>query len=185
MKKIYFIGGIAIIVILSSFLIFAKDLEKNVLGAIQSRTEIELNNHTAKPSKEIVFETEKLYSLINSYRKENKLSPLQINQSLEISAKRKVADMIENDYFKHEDLNGVESWYMFKTAGYEYKTAGENLSSGANSPWKVFDAWKNSELHNAQLLNDTYLDMGISADCESYKIAKKPSCVVALHLGSK
>ncbi len=185
MKKIYFIGGIAIIAILTSFLVFAKNLEKNVLGAMDSRTEIELNNRTTKPSEKIVFETDKLYSLINSYRKENKLSPLLINQSLEVSAKRKVADMIENNYFKHEDLDDIESWYMFKTAGYEYKTAGENLSSGANSPWKVFDAWKNSELHNAQLLNDTYLDMGVSADCESYKIAKKPSCVVALHLGSK
>lgn len=185
MKKIYFIGAISIIVILTSFLFFAKQLEKNVLGAMDSRTEIELDNKTVTTPEKIDFETEKLYSLINSYRKEKKLSPLQINQSLETSAKRKVSDMIENNYFKHEDSNGIESWYMFKTAGYEFKTAGENLSSGANSPWKVFDAWKNSDLHNAQLLNETYFDMGINADCESYKIAKRPSCVVVLHLGSK
>ena len=133
--------------------------------------------------KKIVFGKQKLYYLINSYRRENKLTPLNINDSLEISAKRKVEDMIENNYFRHEDKNNIESWYLFKTAGYEFKTAGENLSSGINTPWQVFDAWMNSEIHNKQLLNKTYLDMGISVDCESYKIARTPSCIVVLHLG--
>ena len=93
--------------------------------------------------------------------------------------------MIKNDYFKDEYEGNLESWSMLKTSGDEYKTAGQNLSSGANTPWKVFDAWKNSELHNAQMLNKTYMDMGINADCESYKIDKESSCVVVLHLGSK
>ncbi|MCB9813741.1 MAG: hypothetical protein H6772_05070 [Pseudomonadales bacterium] len=135
-------------------------------------------------SKQIVFETMKLYSLINSYRKENNLTPLSINKSLEISAGKKIQDMIENDYFRHSDPENVESWYLFRTSGYEFKTAGENLSAGINSPWQVFEAWRNSEIHNTQLLNKTYLDMGLGTDCVSYKIANETSCIVVLHLGS-
>ncbi|MBU0974578.1 CAP domain-containing protein [Patescibacteria group bacterium] len=185
MKKILLIIALITISILLISLINIGKFGEQVLGTMIYETESTTKKQPTKKSEKIVFETEKLYSLINSYRKENKLSPLQINQSLEISAKRKVADMIENNYFKHEDEDNIESWYLFKTAGYEYKTSGENLSSGANTPWKVFDAWKNSEKHNAQLLNNTYLDMGISVDCDSYKIAKRPSCVAVLHLGSK
>ena len=139
----------------------------------------------SKKSNKVIFEKPKLYSLINSYRKDRGLSPLNTNQSLEVSAKRKIEDMVENKYFRHEDTGNIESWYLFKTAGYEFKTAGENLSSGINTPWQVFEAWKDSEIHDAQLLNNTYLDMGISADCESYKIINKPSCIVVLHLGSR
>lgn len=197
MKKILLIFLLALIFIVLSSLISGakyKIIESNIAnsklenagsissGAQATKKEHDRQTETQKTSE---FDPNQLYSLINSYRKENKLSPLIINQSLEFSAKKKVNDMIINDYFAHQDKNGLESWYMFKASGYEYKTAGENLSSGANTPWSVFEAWKNSQIHNEQLLSSTHKDMGIFADCESYVIAKKPSCIVVLHLGSK
>ncbi len=185
MKKIILFTILIAVFSISIYLINENRVADKVLGTMMYGSNNTAKKQSANKDKKIVFETQKLYSLINSYRKDNKVSPLQVDKSLEISAKRKVADMIENNYFKHEDEDNIESWYLFKTAGYEYKTAGENLSSGANTPWKVFDAWKNSEIHNAQLLNETYLDMGINVDCESYKIAKRPSCIAVLHLGSK
>lgn len=197
MKKIFLIFLLALILIVGSSLIIGNkyySVESTIanfklenLGAISSGTQATKNkqNEETVTNEKQEFEPSQLYLLINSYRKENNLSPLVINQSLEFSAKKKVGDMITHDYFNHQDSDGLESWYMFKASGYEYKTAGENLSSGANTPWKVFDAWKNSQIHNEQLLNQTYKDMGIFADCESYIIAKKPSCIVVLHLGSK
>lgn len=142
-------------------------------------------NTSQETSKSIDFEISKLYSLINSYRKDNGLSPLNIDQSLQISAKRKIEDMIENNYFRHQDTGNVESWYLFRTAGYEFTAAGENLSSGNNTPWQVFEAWKESPVHDEQLKKDVYRDMGLAVDCESYKDASKPSCIVVLHLGAR
>lgn len=145
----------------------------------------ESQNTSQKTSKNVNFEINKLYSLINSYRKDNGLSPLNIDQSLQISAKRKIEDMIENNYFRHQDTGNVESWYLFRTAGYEFTAAGENLSSGNNTPWQVFEAWKESSVHDDQLKKEVYRDMGLAVDCESYKIASLPSCIVVLHLGAR
>lgn len=135
--------------------------------------------------KNLEFDKQILYRLINSHRENNKQTPLNINQSLERSAKAKVKDMIDNDYFRHQDKHNIESWYLFQAAGYNYLTAGENLSSGSDTPWKVFEAWQNSEEHNNQMLSDTFLDMGFSLDCQSYRVGMKLSCISVLHLGSR
>lgn len=131
------------------------------------------------------FDSQILYNLINSYRKDHKLNKLFINKLLEDSAQRKIADMIDSEYFRHTDKNDNESWYLFQAAGYQYKFAGENLSTGNNTPWQVFEAWQKSEIHNAQLLKPEYLDMGIAVNCEAYRIGRNPSCLVVLHLGSR
>ncbi len=127
------------------------------------------------------FEKNKLYSLINAYRKDNQLSPLKINQSLETSALLKANDMDSNHYFSHQDNNQLQSWHTIKTVGYEFKTAGENLASGLNTPWKVFDSWKKSKKHNEQLLNNSYQDMGLGVNCSN----QNSNCTVVLHLGSR
>lgn len=146
-----------------------------VLGATNSQVE---------KKQEVNFDTQTLYRLINSYRLENELNKLYINKSLEESALRKVADMKDNDYFNHTDQNQNESWYLFQASGYQFKYAGENLSTGINTPWQVFTAWQESQEHNLQLLKPEYLDMGIAVDC-SETVGRQPYCLVVLHLGAK
>jgi uncharacterized protein YkwD len=131
------------------------------------------------------FDTEKLYRLISEYRKEQDLHKLFINKTLEESAHRKLSDMIEKKYFRHADINQYESWYLFNASGYDYEFAGENLSSGYNTPWQVFDAWRKSDVHNEQLLKPEYLDMGLAINCETYEVRNKPACIVVLHLGAR
>lgn len=144
----------------------------------------DLENNSNKNS-EVIFDTQVLYNLINSYRKDNGLNKLFINRILEDSAKRKLKDMIDNNYFKHADENKYESWYLFSAAGYKYKFAGENLSSGHNTPWQVFSAWQRSAEHNEQMLKSEYLDMGLAVNCDIYEIRNKPACIVVLHLGAR
>lgn len=131
------------------------------------------------------FDTQKLYRLISEYRKEQNLHKLFINRTLEESAQRKLSDMIEKKYFRHADMNQYESWYLFNASGYDYTYAGENLSSGYNTPWQVFDAWVNSAIHNQQLLKPEYLDMGLAVNCETYQVRSQPACIVVLHLGAR
>lgn len=131
----------------------------------------------------INFDPTVIYGLVNSYREDNGLNKLFVNKLLENSAQRKLSDMIEKNYFRHADINNNESWYLFNAAGYQYKLAGENLSSGHNTPWQVFSAWQRSDLHNEQLLKSEYLDMGLAVNCEVYEVRNKPACIVVLHLG--
>ncbi len=131
-----------------------------------------------------VFDLFKLYLLINAHRKEHKLSPLLIHPSLEQSAQDKIADMVAKKYYRHQDTSDTPSWYLFKKAGYMYLKAGENLSFVHQSPWQVFDAWQQSPQHNQQLLTPEYVDMGLAADCETFKNYPDGGCIVVLHLGT-
>lgn len=138
-------------------------------------------SQTAAPQ----LSSDKLYSLINGYRREKKLSPLKAHVLLEQSATAKLNDMQNNKYWAHRDPQGRESWYFLEQNGYHFEKAGENLSFGNNTEWKIFDEWTKSPDHNAQLLTPEYEHMGLAADCSSYQTGTIHSCVVVLHLGKQ
>ncbi len=206
-----FVPFIIAATILSFFVITKNVLNKNTVTTQSNTTETNPNIQPKNPTPEniqilgktdvvatpsaqnsklttkesVTFDTQILYNLVNSYRKDNKLNKLYINKLLEDSSQRKIADMINTEYFRHSDTNNNESWYLFQAAGYQYKFAGENLSSGNNTPWQVFEAWQGSAAHNEQLLKPEYQDMGIAVNCEEYKIGRNSSCLVVLHLGTR
>ncbi len=137
------------------------------------------------PQNKQEFTADKLYLLINAHRKENKLSSLAPVSELELSAALKITDMIAKNYWQHADPQNIESWPLFKQAGYNYLLAGENLSFAINTPWGVFSSWVASPTHNEQLLTDEYVHMGAAIDCTTYqKLAEQP-CIVVLHLGKR
>lgn len=129
------------------------------------------------------FTSDKLYSLINAYRREKNLGLLRAHVSLEQTAALKLADMQQRKYWTHSDPQGRESWYLFEQVGYRYAQAGENLSFGYNTAWQVFTAWQESPEHNTELLNPTYEHMGVAIDCQNYQENNMKSCAVVLHLG--
>lgn len=136
------------------------------------------------PSQAAEIDVSKLYSLINAYRVENELTELHVHPALESSAYAKLRDMIANEYWRHEDNENIQSWYLFTQSGYDYTVAGENLAFGLNTPWQVFDGWVKSDRHRQELLTEEYTDMGVAKDCETYKIKEEKSCIVVLHLGA-
>lgn len=131
------------------------------------------------------FSLDKLYSLINANRRENHLSILKIHPLLEKSARDKLTDMSNRQYWTHQDPEGRPSWYLIETAGYHYEQAGENISTGLLTPWQVFSAWKASPAHDKELSEPAYEHMGAAVDCSTYKTAGETSCVVVLHLGKQ
>ena len=172
---IFLILGLSLIGFISGSLLVTglnESSETQVLGVTDDVPSI-------KPITKQQFDLQVLYRLINAYRIENKLTKLKIQPALELSAKNKVADMIEHNYFGHEDKKNTPSWYLLHQAGYEYSIAGENLSSGHETPWQVFEAWLESDQHREQLLIEGYADMGAGVECE------KQSCIIVLHLGSR
>jgi hypothetical protein len=68
--------------------------------------------------------------------------------------------MVKNQYFAHTSPDGVSPWHWFKSAGYNYKYAGENLAIGFYESEEVYNAWLNSPSHRANIVNPNYTQVG-------------------------
>jgi uncharacterized protein YkwD len=100
-------------------------------------------------------------TLINNYRAQNGLAPLAVSYLLTKPSQWKSGDMAANDYFAHDDLS--RTWVdRIRDCGYGYNTwLGENIAAGYQSAQAVFDAWRNSPGHNANMLGTNYTAIGI------------------------
>lgn len=93
--------------------------------------------------------------LINIKRSQNGVQPALISsKALNASAQLKANDMVERNYWSHNDPEGKEPWQYFKTVGYDYRRAGENLAKCYYTPQEVVNAWYDSPEHKANILGD-------------------------------
>lgn len=153
---------------------------------INPPTLVEEKNLVLQPAPEqpkFSVDKTKLYLLINAYRKENQLPNLMPNSQLESSAEIKLADMIANKYYRHQDVKGDPGWHFVKQTGYQYLLIGENLAFQLNSEWQILDAWINSPEHNRQLLEPKYEDFGLAINCTALENYSTSGCITVLHLG--
>jgi hypothetical protein len=103
-----------------------------------------------------------LIELTNQERESLGIPFLKDNPKLDEAAYLKGKDMLEKDYFSHQSPAGVSPWYWFKKSGYSYQYAGENLAIGFLDSEEVYQAWKDSPSHRANLFNPNYQDIGIA-----------------------
>lgn len=101
-----------------------------------------------------------LENFANQTRQSAGLPALSANQKLDQAAKMKAENMVQNNYFAHTSPTGITPWHWFLQAGYNYKYAGENLAIGFFESEEVFNAWMNSPLHKANILNPNYNEVG-------------------------
>jgi uncharacterized protein YkwD len=100
--------------------------------------------------------------LLNQYRQQNSLGTVTIDTRLQDAADWMSNDMGVNDYFSHTDSLGRDPFQRMAAFGYNYNTwKGENIAAGYGTAASVFDAWKNSSGHNANMLNANYKVVGI------------------------
>jgi len=100
--------------------------------------------------------------LINQYRQDNGKGPLKISSALTTAAQLHSEDMAAHIYFSHTSLDGRTFVDRIRAAGYNYNTyLGENIAAGFDTAQKVFDAWKNSQGHNENMLSPNYVVIGI------------------------
>jgi uncharacterized protein YkwD len=108
-------------------------------------------------------EEQAFITLINDYRAQNGRGPLTTTTSLQNAADWMSEDMGVNAYFSHTDSLGRSPWARMSDFGYSYNTSkGENIAAGYTSAQSVFDGWRNSTGHNANMLNSNYVVMGIA-----------------------
>ncbi len=110
-----------------------------------------------------------LADMTNADRTNSGLSKLAWNNTLEKAAGMKAADMVADSYFAHTSPRGITPWYWFDQAKYEFIYAGENLAIDFTESKDVQQAWLNSPTHRANLLNQHYTEIGISAVDGTYE----------------
>ena len=103
-----------------------------------------------------------LVDLTNQDRESKELSGLTVSPLLVQAAQAKANDMAANDYFAHISPSGLNSWYWFKQAGYNFSYAGENLAVDFTDSGDVNQAWLNSPTHRANIMNSHFTQIGIA-----------------------
>ncbi|HLC43901.1 MAG TPA: CAP domain-containing protein [Patescibacteria group bacterium] len=131
--------------------------EKAIATSVLSLVVVILGSNVALASD---ITPENVIYLINSKRTYYGLEPLKIDQSLDSAAQAKTTDMINRDYFEHYAF-GLTPWDFMKKANYNYLYAGENLAMNFQTSEGMVNAWMNSPLHRANILNPDYNEMGL------------------------
>jgi len=103
-----------------------------------------------------------MVDLTNQNRTQNDLPGLTISPVLTRAAQAKANDEAANGYFAHTSPAGLDSWYWFKQAGYNFTYAGENLAVDFSDSAAVVSAWMNSPEHRANILDGHYTEIGIA-----------------------
>ena len=106
--------------------------------------------------------TGELLSLTNQKRQEAGLAPLILNEALAQAAYKKAQDMLSKNYWAHNSPDGTTPWVFFKSAGYDYLFAGENLARGFTTAPDAVSAWMSSPGHRDNMLSANYKDVGFA-----------------------
>lgn len=107
-------------------------------------------------------EEQALLDMLNAYRAQNGLGPLQFDGPLQRAAAWKAADMANNRYTAHDD--SFRTWdERFRDCGYnaEAEYMAENLAAGFPTGAQTLNQWENSPVHNENLLDGHMNFIGI------------------------
>ncbi len=116
-------------------------------------------------------------NLLNEYRVANGLSPLLVSDLLSEACYRHNHDMAKYSFFSHYSeksdwfATNALPWDRMSLSGYDFYTSkGENIAAGQQTAAEVFEAWKASSGHNANMLGSAYTVIGVSR----YQLAGSP-----------
>lgn len=123
-------------------------------------------------------QVEELVGLINEYRTANGLPKVDLTANLTDAAMHRAAESAYSDWNMTAYENGSKrhirpNFEKASSIATEYGITGnfgENYGRYFNTPAEILDGWKNSEAHNALLLNGSYTKagIGIAADSDGY-----------------
>ena len=119
---------------------------------------------------------------INTERENAGLGALTTNPKLNQSAELKLKDMIAKQYFDHvsPDQKGISD--LGDEVGYKYIIMGENLAYGDFRDDKsLVEAWMESPLHRANILNPKYSETGLAVGKGNFK--GKITWIAVQHFG--
>jgi uncharacterized protein YkwD len=93
---------------------------------------------------------------------------LTLNNKLTLAAQKHTQDMNVTGKLSHTTPSGAINYdsgttfdARIKQEGYTFKTAGENVAWGFNTPQSVLKAWLESEGHCRNIMNPAFTEIGL------------------------
>ncbi len=99
--------------------------------------------------------------IVNAYRAEKGIAPLRLNEKMTLMACARAEEIAWSGEHSHTRPDGSRCFSIFREAGFETGTAGENLGYVFDSPKDVCQAWKDSKTHYENLMNPEFTEIGI------------------------
>ena len=137
--------------------------QKPAQKTVQQPTQkaVEQKQTTAPASSQVSAFEQQVLDLTNQERAKIGVPALNLDVELSKVAREKSRDMQAKGYFDHNSPTYGSPFDMMKKFGISYRTAGENIAMGQQSPQEVVTAWMNSEGHRKNILNANYTHIGI------------------------
>lgn len=106
-------------------------------------------------------EKAEVLKLINKERKAQGKSSLKMNDTLNAAADKRAKELTQ--LFSHTRPNGESCFSILSEKKYQvnYRSAGENIAAGYTDAADVMNGWMNSPGHRANILSDSYDQVGI------------------------
>lgn len=121
-----------------------------------------VDNTNASDRGESAEQANEVLKLVNAERAKQGLRALTLDGKLNNIATIKAKDMAQNNYFSHTSPNYGSPFEMLRAFGVtNYKSAGENIAMGQQTPESVMHSWMNSSGHRANILNANYTHLGV------------------------
>lgn len=147
-----------------------KAVIERTVPPIQEMAQKKVSVPVAKPTttqqvtqKPLALSVEGVLAQANAQRYKAGLPLLRNNEDLAKMAEVKAHDMIARNYFAHESPTGKNVGELAEDQGYDYLSVGENLAFGGfENNTKLVDAWMNSPGHRANIMSNTYTEIGIA-----------------------
>ncbi len=112
---------------------------------------------------------QQIVDLVNAERASRNLPPLKRVSQLDEAARYHAADMAQDNYFSHDTYDRSSGNLVYRCAWSEritsyytnWSTLGENIAAGYLTPSDAMNAWMNSDGHRANILRDTFWEIGV------------------------
>lgn len=105
------------------------------------------------------YESE-VFALVNQERAKVGKAPFQCDLKAGLVARNYSKYMCEARFFSHTGLDGSSPWSRLQDGGVQFRSAGENIAAGQQTPASVMNSWMNSSGHRANILG-SYSHIGI------------------------
>lgn len=132
---------------------------------VSDAMEKRLTQHYGAPSStlEQSFEYQN-YDLVNSERKQHGLNTLSYSKDVSNTARNHSEDMVKQNYFDHNNLDGESPFDRLKDDDIDFNAAGENLAYGQQNSIFAHEGLMNSLGHRKNILNTNFSTLGVGVD---------------------
>lgn len=86
---------------------------------------------------------------------------LKTNSILMGTARAHAVDMAKNNYFDHENQQGLDPFERMQAAGYDFSTAGENIAAGSDTAEATMQQWLTSPGHCENIMGGAFTEIGV------------------------